>query len=101
MVAIAEDEGVVSNAKTRISARCKRGAADDHVDRAQGKTLVDVGFFAQSGGGENLNFKFAVGAFFDFVGSPHRFSVISLRSFVHVRPFQFGLRLRNAAAHGA
>ena len=35
VVAIAEDEGVVSNAKTRISARCKRGAADDHVDRTQ------------------------------------------------------------------
>jgi hypothetical protein len=52
VVAIAEDEGVVGDAKAWVGAGRKRGAADDHVHRAQGQALVDVGLFAQCGGGK-------------------------------------------------
>ena len=69
--------------------------------RAQLQALVDIAFFAQGGGREHLDVIASRSAFFDLFSSPHRGGVLGLRGLVHVRPFQFGLRLRNAAAHGA
>ena len=62
MVAVAEDERVVRNAKAWIGASRKRGAADDDVHRAQCQALVQVGFFAQTGSWKHLDVKFAVAA---------------------------------------
>ena len=78
VVAITEDEGVVGDAKTGVGARRKRGAADDHVHRAQGQALVDVGLFAQCGGRKDLDVELAVAALLDFLGGPHRLGVEGL-----------------------
>ena len=78
VVAVAENKGVVGDAKTRVAACCKRGAADDHVHRAELQALVDVGLFAQAGRRENLDIKLAVAAFFDLVCGPDRLGVVSL-----------------------
>ena len=75
MVAVAEDERVIGDAKTREGARGKRRAADDDVYRSQCQPLVDVGFFAQAGRWKHLDIEFAVGAFFDFFGRPDRLGV--------------------------
>ena len=78
MLAVAENKGVVGDAKTRVAARCKRGAADDHVYRTELQALVDVGLFAQARGWENLDVELAIAAFFDLVCGPDRLRVVGL-----------------------
>ena len=103
VVAIAEDEGVVSNAKTRVAACGKRGAANHDIHRPQGQALVQVGFFAQARGGEYLNIKLTLAAFFDLFCRPNRLGVVGLGRFIHMGPFEFLLGQRHrweAGTHG-
>ena len=91
MLTVPEDERVISNAQTGVGASRERRAADDHVYRAQRQTLVDVGFFAQRGGGKHLNVELACAALLDFFSRPDRLRVVRLGRFIHVCPLQLGL----------
>ena len=96
VLGVPEDEREVGDGQRLVGVACKTRARQDDVHGAQGQALVDVGLFAQAGRGEHLDVVFAVGAFLDLLSRPHRVFVEGLRRFVHVGPFELGLRICNA-----